>query len=810
MTMLAHLDLRSSWRHLARRPAAAAAAIATLGLAVGGAVAVFALVNAVWLRPLRFAAPERLVTIWDIDDGGGRSNVGWQTFADLAQQSRSLAGAAALSTWEPTWIEQGAVERLRGTRVSASFFDLLGVEPALGRLFAPPDDVRGAHRVLVLSHGLWQRRFGGDPGVVDRTVSFGGYQYRVLGVLPADFDDVFALGGAAPSEVWAPLAYEASQPWACRTCRHLRVIGRLRDGVDLAAARAEIDATARSIAATAPDAYAAPGARVLGLAETVFGPVRPIVRGLALGVALLAALAIANLVGVGLAKVVRRDDEFAVRAALGASGRQLARLVLVEAGLQAAAGALVGLGIARAVLAAALALAPAHLPRFGAAAIGGREVAAALVFAALASATAAAAAALVAARGGRAREGAPRAGGRQTAGSGPRRQLARIVAADVAIGFVLLALAGLMAKSLVVLLAQPPGFQPQSLLTVELTVTGASASEDARRAALFAAVLEQVRALPAVAAAGLVSQLPLGGDLDRYGVHPEVGGNPNPALDPSADRYSVSEGFAETMGVPLLAGRAIAASDHAAAAPVAVLSAALARRLFPDGALGRGVRVGGDEGPWRTVVGVVGDVRHDSLEAVSEGAVYLPLDQFGGDTVVRLVVRAAGEAASLAPSLRAAIGAVSSDLGAADAVTYETLTARSVAPRRFSSILLGCFAATALLMVAVGLYGVVALAAGERRRELGIRRALGATAASLGRALVGRIAALALAGLAVGIGATLLVGRLLAAQLYGTGAGDPAVLALAALVLTLAAFAATAGPLVRSVRVDPASILREE
>ncbi len=797
------LDLRVALRRLARQPLSTAVAILTLALGIGGCVAMFALTDAVLLQPLRFPGADRLVTLWDRGADGGNDNVGWATVVDWRQRSHSFDAVAAMSTWMPT-VTGGDAELLEGLRVSDGFFQMLGVRPALGRFFTPSEDVRGNHHVVVLSYGLWQRRFGGKPSALGSSMQLGGIDFTVVGVLPADFEPVFGTPRRPLAEIWTPLAYNASLSWACRDCRHLRVLARVKPEVSLAAARREIDELGIALAKENPKSYGAPGVVTIPLQESLFGPRRPLLLGILGAVGLVLLMATANIAGLRYAAALPRTGELSVRQALGAERLQLVRLLVVESAVIAALGTALGIALARAALRAALAFAPGGLERLQQAAIGGRAVAVAVGLAAVATVLFGTLPALAATRS--------LSGQGRGVVAGRRRGLTFLVVCDVALGVVLLAGAALFGQSLLRLLAQPPGFRPDGLLTVDLDVAGPRAGSTATATAFYAELATRVRALPGVVAVSAASQLPMSGSIDRYGVHAEGRSNANPELDPAADRYAVLPDYFTTMGIPLLRGRELSPADDAAAEKVVVVSSGLAQRVWPGiSPLGQRIKIGGVDGPWWTVAGVVPDVRHEGLEAASAAAVYLPMPQWpDAETSSSLVARTTGDPKALAPAVRRIVRELDRDVAVARVTSMAGLIAEGTAARRFAARLLGVFALLALLLAALGVHGVVAQAVASRRRELGVRRALGSSDLGLVRLLLRHVAGLAGAGALAGAFAALLCGRLVRRELYAVDPSDPTILGAVSLLLVLVALAAALGPAWRVLRIEPTEVMRQE
>jgi putative ABC transport system permease protein len=810
-------------RRLARHPARTLAVVGTLGVGIAGAVAMFSLVDGLLLQPLRFRQPTELVAVWErgVADGAAPSatqapvpsTVGYATFADWRDRSRSFAALAAMSVWQPTALGEGelAAEKLPGLRVSAGFFDLLGVAPALGRGFLPEEDAEGKHRVAVITDGLWRRRFAADPRAVGGPIHFDGADYVLVGVLPPSFESLFSPAGYPAAEIFRPLAYDVAQPWACRTCRHLRVVGRLAPSVSRAAAESELDAVGRALAAEHPQAYPAGGAIVRDLADQLFGEQRPLLFGLLAAVTLVLTIATANVASLQIAAGLPRSAEMAIRGALGARPRDVLGVLVLEGALTGVAGAVAGGVLSLALVRLAVAWAPPGLPRLHEVGVDGRGLALATILGLLSAVVSN----LAPLRSLTRSAGAARVlgGARSLGDRGRHRALALLLSFDLALSIVLVAGAGLLGTSLLRLLSQEPGFQPGRLVGLELSIGGPRAEDPASVGALYDEVVAAVRAVPGVADAAVTTQVPLFGDHDRFGVHPEGFAQPNPELDPSADRYSVTSSFVRTLGVPLLAGRDLVAADRADSEPVVLVSAALERRAWPDArALGRRIRVGGSDGPWRRVVGVVGDVRHEGLESSSDGAVYLPTSQWlWADTSSILVVRTTGgDLASWVGAARAALRSVDRNLVVGRIATMEQSIATVTSKRRFAARLVGGFAAVALLLAVLGVYGVVSHTLGERRREIGLRRALGATRGDILWLVVRGILALAAGGLAAGLVGAAGFGRALSSQLYAVSATDPWALGGSAALLLVVSMIAALWPAVVASRVEPADVIRGE
>ena len=801
-------DLRHAVRLLWRAPAFAALCILTLALGIGAATAIFSVVNPVLLQPLPYPKPDRIAMIWERDANGGRSNVGWQTFRDVADRAPALERAAAVGSWDPTLIgDKGAEsERLVGLRVTWQYFDVFGMRPALGRGFVVEDDAAGAPRVVILSHALWRRRYAGDPNIIGTAVSIDGTPHEVRGVMPASFDNVLE----PKADLWRPLRYNATQEWACRTCRHLRMVVRARDGVAMETLAKTVDDLMAAIATEHPGDYPAGGGVVVGLQEEVTGGVRPVLLAITGATILILLIVIANVTNLQLARGLRREEEFAIRSALGAGRARLTMQLLAEGIVLAMLAGAAGILTAKVALSALLARLPGSLPRLGAVRLDATTLALAAGFTLLLGIIVG----LVPAWRGSAGSAfnALRSGARTTATS-RRRARAAFVVTEVALAVMLLVGAGLLARTMVKLLGVDAGFDATNLLTLQVQATGAAYPDDASLLAHHDRMRRTVAAIPGVSAVGLASQLPLIGMIDRYGISAEDKPLPNPELAPYADRYLVTPDFLAAMRVPMLRGRTFtAADDDSAAVPSAIVSAALATEIWGDESpIGKRIRVGGPERPWRAIIGVAGNVRHGKLDDAVTRQVYIPERQWPGtNSQMVLVVRTTSDVSALAPTIREAVHSVDPTQPIVALATMDAVVAQSTAQRRFALLLFITFGVVALLLASAGIYGVLAGRVAERTREIGLRSALGATPASIMRMVMGEGALLTGAGIVLGVGGALLLSRFLAALLYGVAPADPATLGGVSIVLAVVAAVACLVPAARALRIDPMAALRAE
>jgi putative ABC transport system permease protein len=799
-------DLRHGARLLRRAPVFTATCVITLALGTGATTAIFSVVRPVLISPLPYAEPERLVLVWERDDDGSPSNTSFATYTDLSRMATTLERAAAMGTWLPTIADDGSPERLAGQRVSWSYFSLLGVAPALGRDFRAEEDAASANRVILISNGLWRRRFGGDSTVIGREVRLDGLPHGIVGVLPAGFENVTQPG----TDVWRVLRYEASQPWACRTCRHLRMLARVRDDVSRDAAQAELNALSEALVREHPRDYPVAGTHLVPLQQEVTRAARPVLLVLVAAVALVLLLAVANVANLQLTRALRRESEFAIRSALGAGRARLAQQLLAEGMLLAALGGLGGLVVAWVALPVLLAQLPDALPRAGSIRL---DLASLSLAAGLTLLLGIAIGLVPAWQGGRATVYSSLRDGVRLAGSRRRFARAGLVATEVALALVLFAGAALLARSLSRLMATDPGFDPVGLLALEVQATGSAYETAAQVYANHDRLRETVGALAGVSGVGIINQLPLGGNFDRYGIQAQDRPLDNPALAPSADRYVVTPDLMRTMRIPLLRGRGFTAAEaDSAAAPVVIVSSALARRIWGDEeALGKRVRLGDPDGPWREVVGIAGNVRHTTLDSDVTLQIYIPERQWiFADNQVTLVVRTQGDPAALAPAVRQVVQAVDPMQPITRLSTMEQVVAASTAQRRLALVLFTAFSVTAILIAAAGIYGVLAGSVTERTREIGVRSALGATPRRILALVLAQGARLVVAGISLGLVGAVALGRVLRSLLYGVEPGDPLTLGAAAVLLAAIAIAACLVPIRRAMRVDPVEALRAE
>jgi putative ABC transport system permease protein len=803
-------DARFSLRMLRKNPGFTTIAVLTLALGIGANTAIFSLVDGVLLRPLPYRDPAKLTIVWEQDDHGKPDNVGYTTYLDWKAQNKSFQELALYSSWQPI-LQTGEPEQLNGLRVTNNYFRTLGIHPELGRDFLPEEDNAASLHVVILSHALWARKFNSDPYIVGKSIAMNATSYLVAGVLPASYQSLMnqdPRGGTV--EIWRVLGYDVSQPWACRTCHHLVAIGRLRAGVSFSQAKAEMDTISAAIVKAYPKEYSASGVILTPLPEQLLGVASTplyIVLGAASFVLLVAC---ANLASLLLARSTNREREIAVRTALGASQGRIVRQLLAENCLLAVLGAAMGLIPAYWTPRVLAAVGTGNLPRLESVHLDWRV----LTFTASAALLTGIFSGLVPAyRLSKTDMHESLKESAKGSSAGTSRAWNRmLVVSEVALSLTLLIGAGLLVRSLAQLLMVSPGFDPAHVLTVRTSVIGQRYSDNSVLRQYFNDAVERLRALPDVQAAAAASQIPLGGNMDEYGFHAEGKINANPELDESAERYCITPGFLAALRIPLLRGRDIVATDTSDGPGVILINETTAKRIWPtEDALGKRVKVGGLDHPWLTVIGVVGNVHHAGLDVAPTMQMYIPHAQWPfPDSDMTFVIRTFGPPSALAPAVRQAVHSLDSTQPLSRVMPLEDYVALSVQGRRFALILIGAFAAIALLLSVVGIYGVTAYSVAQRTREIGIRMALGAQRRAVMGLVLHQGMVLIVAGVLLGIVASIGLTRFLGSLLFEVTPTDPATFALVVALLIAVAALACWIPARRATRVDPMVALRYE
>ena len=801
-------DLRYAARSLAGAPGFTIAAVLTLALGIGANTAVFSVVNGVLLQPLGLHEPHRLVRLHDYraeEIGTGWGTISYANFADMRERSRLWESAAAYDEWQVSMMVDGVAERYDGALVDAAWLDLLGVRPALGRFFGEEEAVPGAPSRVVLSWGLWQERFGGDPAIIGRIITTNGYPSEIIGVAPADFEDPgFSRGAFGAPRLWrSPPQYFTTNS---RGSRSIAGMIRLRPGVTVAQAQQEADALQAQLAAEYPENNAGHVVRLVPLKETIVGEVRTELLILLGTVGLVLLIACANVGNLLLVRASARTREMSLRAALGASRVRLVRQLVVESALLAVLGA--GLGGALAWAGALTSTLSEHLPRAAQVTPDGRVLAFTLL---LTAGAAAVFGLLPALQGSRAElSGALRQSDRGSAGSrGQRRLRSLVVASEVALAIIVLIGAGLLTRSLMRLQGVESGIgSAEQVMSLELLTP--SDVQDDRLTTYLASLLDAVRAVPGVRVAGAIDLLPMSGSFNG-GPFTIVGMPEPPTQDrPSAELRTITGDAFLALGVPLVRGRLLGSTDRSDAPAVVVIDRTLAERFFPgENPIGRRILTYDAE---RTIVGVVADVRQFTLDRDPEPTIYFPNEQapawMRDDPTV--VVRTDRASASAMPELRAAIREVDARVAIANVRSLDRVIDDTLMLPRMRTMLLLLFSAIALVLAIIGIYGTVAYSVARRTREFGIRMAMGAQRRDILKLVLGRGLAPVLAGAVGGTVLALFASRLLQSLLYDTSPLDARTFLLVPLSLVMVAAAAAALPARRAASAAPVRALRED
>lgn len=798
-------DFRHALRSLANAPAFTAIAIATLALGIGFNTAVFSVVDAVLLRPLAYARPAELVRVFDRSPSKGipRFSASPRNFVDWREQNATLSGMAAFSGDDATLLEGREPERLRAEDVSPALFPVLGVPPLLGRTFDPDDEKPGGPDVAVLSWSLWQRRFGGDPSIVGRSLRFEDARRVVIGVMPRDFRFP-----SRSADIWFPLAL-TEQNLSNRGQHWLGVLGRLKPGRSVAQAQADFDTIAARLAAAYPAKNAGWSEEVVPLSEAISGDSRKPLRLLVVAVAFVLLLACVNVSNLLLARGLARRREVAIRTAIGASRGRIVRQFLAETLVLALSGGALGTLGAVWLTAALVRLGGDALPRSAEISVDARS----LLFALAAGLAAAALAGLLpafSASGSVDSEALRESPGRATSGRRAATLRRILLAAQLALALVLLVGASLLLRSMRAALSVDPGFRPDGALVAEFSLPESRYPGDERVLAFYEQLMDRLRRLPSVSAVGtsIVAPMP-GGIWHSYSV--AIPDHPRPESDEISLLYRVVGGdFFTAAGVPLRRGRVFAPEDRKGAPLVAVISETAARRCFPgEDPIGRLIQIGDRTPTPRRVVGVVGDVREESPTAPPDASIYIPLAQKPWSEAA-VIIRTSRDPEAIAPDVRAQIHALDPELPLDGLAPLSEQIGRALAERRFLLTLFALFALLALTIATVGMYGVASRSAAERRREIGIRVALGAESRDVLRLFVGEGARTAALGWVAGVLLALPAARLTAGLLFGVSAADPGSFAAVSIILAAATLLANLVPAIRALRADPVAALRAD
>jgi putative ABC transport system permease protein len=812
-------DIRYGVRTLAKNRGFSAVAVIALALGIGANSAIFSVINAVLLRPLPYTDPDRLVMLWATNPllqlGIDNLPATAANYVEWRDQNQVFENISALDSRTFNLTSGGEPEQIACAHVSSSFFQLMDVSPKMGRAFSPEEDQPGKNQVIIVSHGLWQRRFGADLDLIGKSLTLDGHSYTLIGVMPASFGfpgtaDMPAYMSLPPqTDLWTPIAFTAEQVGR-RGDHNLSVIARLKPGVTLEQARTDVGNIARQAEEQDPRAKGY-GVNVVSLGEQLVGSIRPALLVMLVAVGFVLLIACANVANLLLARSSARQKEIAIRMALGAGRGRIIRQMLTESMLLSIAGGSTGILLNFWGVGILLALSPENIPRLDQVNTDAHVLGFTLLISVVTGALFGLAPALQASRlnlNESLKEGA-----RGSAGGLHRNRVRTLlVVSEVALSLVLLLGAGLMIRSFERLLRVDPGFNPENVLTSRLSLPANKYPDAKQQAAFFQRTLERLESLPGVQSVGAVSALPLSGAEEASSFMIEGSPPVDSSEMPMADRRRASADYFRAMGIPLVNGRYFTEADNQSAPPVAIVSESFVRRFFPEeDPLGKRIKNGGPAStrPWLSVVGVVKDVRHLALEAEPRPQVYMPYLQ-NTSTSMAVVMRSASDPASLAAGVRNAVWELDKEQPITDVKSMEQYFSASVAQRRFNMILLAVFAGVALVLAAVGIYGVMSYSVTQRTQEIGIRMALGAKQTDVLRLVVRQGMIPALAGVVIGLGAGVALTRLMSSLLYGVSATDPITFAAVPLTLLGVALGACLAPARRATKVDPVIALRRE
>jgi putative ABC transport system permease protein len=807
-------DVRQGIRAMLRTPVFTAIALIVLALGIGANTAIFSVVDAVLLRPLAYRDSDRLVTI--LMNGDGPVSAG--NYIDWRDQSRSFTAVSAAEAWSPNLTGIDSPEHIPGLKVTQDLFPMLGIDPMLGRLFVPGEDKEGAKREVILSYKLWRRRFSSDPNVLGKAIVLDGNGYVIVGVMPQQFQ--FAPFWATKAELWVPGAFG---PGVHAGGGSLRLFARLEGGVSLTRARAEI----ASITARLEQQFPGTNRNVVmtPLKEKVVGPIETPLLVLLAAVAFVLLITCANVAHMLLARAATRQKEIAVRAALGARRGRLIRQFLTESLLLGSVGGVLGLLIAVLGTRALIAMSPTSIPRVQTVSI---DLHAALFLFAATILTSVGFGLVPALQASSVNVNDTLKEGGRSGSEGVQRNHLRslLVVSEFGLALMLLIGAGLMIRTFAALEAVDPGFNPHNLTSMIVSVAGSKEADAGRRELFYRQLIERVRSLPGVQAAGAINHLPLAGDLWGWNFAIEGRPKPRPGEAPGAVYRMVTPGYFAAMRLPIVRGRDITDSDNATAPGVIIINQQAARQYWPgEDPLGKRVSFDDDTTNPKTsltIIGIAKDAKQDSWTDKATPEAYLAAFQnhdYLGDSgteaskhmdYITLVVRTAGDPAAVASAMKEAAWSFDRNLAISQVVTMDGVVSEANAQPRFEMLLLTIFAAVALVLAAVGIYGVISYSASRRTHEIGVRMSLGATRGDVLLLVVRQGVWLAVAGSVAGIAGALLLSRLMAKLLYGVQPTDPATFGAVAVGLGVVAMLACYIPARRAMHIDPMAALRYE
>jgi putative ABC transport system permease protein len=793
---------------MAKKPGFTFIGVLALALGIGANTAIFSVVNAVLLRPLPYQHPERLVWIWETNPGADikQETASMPNFNDWRTQSQSFEEMAAFAGAALTLTSEHEPERIPGSVITANFFSVLGIQPLMGRSFTPEENGEKGARVVILSHGLWQRRFGGNPNIIGQTITLNSNPYQVVGIMPPGFKNPLPSQRNA-AELWVPLSMSLDPK--VRRSDFLNVVGRLKPNVMLEQARAEMKTITSRLEQQYPETNTGWSTIVIPLRDRITGDVRPAMWVLVGVVGFLLLIACANVANLLLARAAARQQEIAVRRALGADRFRLIRQFLTESILLALAGGAFGSLLAMWGVELLVRLSPGNIPRLDEVRLNwqvflftfGISVLTGMIFGLIPA---------LHATNPNLTESLKEGGRSATEGRRGARLRNALVVAEIAIALVLLVGAGLMIKSFMRLQGVDPGFKPERILAVDLSLPAAKYKEAAQQTAFWDQLTGRVQQLPNVERVAAVTALPFNGGA-VLAFYVEGRPAPPPGQEPDAEYRVITPKYFETMGITLVRGEGITEQHTSNTPSVAVINETLARKYFPnEDPIGKRINFGNPEtSPWRTIIGVARDIRQEALDEAPYSQVYCSYAQFPARTMT-LVARTSNDPSGLVSSIRNELSAMDKDQPLYNVRTMEQVMAEAIARQRFSMLLIAIFASVGLVLASVGIYGVMSYTVAQRTHEIGVRMALGASAGDVLKMVVRQGMMLALLGTGLGLVAAFLLTRLISSLLFSVSATDPVTYALISLLLIAVALLACFIPARRATRVDPMVALRYE
>jgi predicted permease len=804
-------DVRYAIRRLVRQPLFTLVTVITLALGIGANTAIFSVVYSVLLKPLPFYRPDRIVVLWGEDraQGDSRNQVSHTDIVDYRKQQTAFESITTIHSWTPLLSGAGEPVRIDAAWVGDDFFNVIGTQPFLGRAFLPEEQQDGKDQVVILSYELWQRQLNSDPHAVGKTILLNLRPYTIVGVMPANSPSLPSTLIEKPALLYRPVAEQANEQ--LRSARHLRAIGRLKDGVTLAQAQSELNVIAQRLETQHPESNTNQGIHLVGLQQDNVRDLKKTLWVLFGAVAFVLLIACANVANLLLARATSRASEMSIRTALGASRWQLLRGVLTESGLLAIAGGLVGLFLAIWGIDLLKAFGSEMIPQLQTVALSrpvlgftfGLSVLTLLLFG-LAPAWHSSQAGL---------SETLKAVGRSSSGTARTRLRSALVVSEIACALVLLMCAGLLIRTVRQLQNVDPGFDYAQSLKMDLGLPSLRYDTDQKRIAFYRDLTNQVQSLPGVVSAGVVTPLPSAGDFDMTGIYIENQPVP-PGQAPSVDRYIMTPGYLQALGIRLERGREITDQDRQDAPLVVLVSESLAARFWPnEDPIGKRIGLpwnpGREDEPWRTVVGVVKDVKQYGLGKPGTSALYLPHAQYPV-SFMSLVVRTAGNPAEMTATVRQAVQQLDRDQVPTEIATMQEVMAKSIQTQRFSMFVLGAFAILALALAAVGIYGVMSYVVAQRTHEIGIRIALGARLENILLLVLKNALRMTIAGIVLGAAGAFALTRLMKSLLFGVMPTDVPTFVVVCLSLVVVALVACYLPARRATKVDPLIALRYE